>query len=137
MKTLNNLKPYAHWFLRIALVSVFLYHGLNKFPKLNDLAQMMNMPVLAVAMLAMMETVGALLLLLGGFSREWMTRVGALLLLPVMLGAIFMIHWGQWNFAPSQTHPMGGIEFQFTLVMIQLYFLIVGNNVNPEKVEGL
>ena len=38
-----------------------------------------------------------------------------------------MVHWGQWHFAASETHPMGGMEFQFTLLMIALYFVIVGN----------
>ena len=55
------------------------------------------------------------------------TRLGGLLIVPVMLGAIFMMHWGQWHFAASETHPMGGMEFQSTLLMIALYFVVVGN----------
>lgn len=36
-----------------------------------------------------------------------------------MLGAIFMVHWGPWRFAATESHPMGGME--------ALYVLFVGN----------
>jgi len=134
MKALDNLSPIAHWFLRLALASVFLYHGLTKFPNLNGLAQMMKMPVIMIALLATMETLGGLLVLLGGFLKDWMTRLGALLLIPVMLGAIFMVHWGQWSFIASKTHPMGGIEFQVTLLFIQIYLFLKGNGANRGNV---
>ncbi len=133
MKFLDNLAPHVHWVLRLALASVFLYHGLGKFPQLPQLGQMMQMPVFIVLLVALAETVGSLLILLGGFWKDWMTRLGALMQIPVMLGAIFMVHWGQWSFIPSQTHPMGGIEFQLVLLLIQLYFVIKGNNVKLGK----
>lgn len=133
MKILDNISPYAHWLLRLALASVFLYHGLGKFPMLSQLSEMMGMPVVIVLLVALAETIGAVLVILGGFLKDWMTRIGALLLVPVMLGAIFMVHWGQWNFMASETHPMGGIEFQVTLLCIQLYLLIKGNIVRAGK----
>jgi len=133
MKVLDQMSPYAHWFLRLALASVFLYHGLPKFSMLGQLAEMMNMSVAMILLIALLETIGSILVLLGGFLKGWMTRIGALLLMPVVLGAIFMVHWGQWNFMASESHPMGGIEFQVTLLCIQLYLLIKGNNVNIVK----
>lgn len=126
---MNKLAPYAHWTLRIALGSVFLYHGLIKFPNLSGLSQMMHMPVFMIMMLALVETLGGLLVVIGGFSKDWMTRVGALLLMFPMLGAIGMVHWGQWSFMASKSHPMGGMEFQVTLLLVQLYLLIKGNSV--------
>jgi putative oxidoreductase len=60
--------------------------------------------------------------------QEWMTRLGALMMLIVIIGAIVMVHWGRWSFVPSESHPMGGMEFQVTLALILLYFLIKGNN---------
>ncbi len=54
------------------------------------------------------------------------TRIGAALNVPVMIGAIAMVHWGQWNFVPSATHPMGGFEFQAVLLLVMLYFVITG-----------
>lgn len=135
MKILDNISPQAHWCLRIALASVFLYHGLTKFPMLGQLAEMMKMPVYMIALIALMETGGAVLILLGGFLKDWMTRLGALMIIPVMLGAIFMVHWGQWNnFAHTETHPMGGMEFQVTLLLIALYLFIKGNNANTGSV---
>jgi putative oxidoreductase len=137
MKILDNISPHAHWFLRLALASVFLYHGLGKFPQLTQLAGMMKMPVAMITLVALAETVGSVLILLGGFLKDWMTRLGALLLIPVMLGAIFMVHWGQWNnFAHTESHPMGGMEFQVTLLCIQLYLLIKGNNVKTGVVSA-
>ena len=38
-----------------------------------------------------------------------------------------MIHWGHWNFLPSETHPMGGFEFQAVLLLIMLFLVITGN----------
>ena len=36
-----------------------------------------------------------------------------------------LVHWGQWNFVASATHPMGGAEFQVTLLLMQLYLLAI------------
>lgn len=125
----NTLARAAHWPLRIALTSVFLYHGLAKFSNLEGLSEMMGMPVALIAVLASVEVVGALLILLGGFGSDLMTRLGGLLLAPVMLGAIFMVHlqYG-WNSVNMGSGNMGrGMEFQFTLFMIALYFVMKGN----------
>ena len=123
----DKLAKQAHWLLRIALASVFLYHGIGKFPHLNQLAEMMKMSVTLIFLLATMETLGGLLVLVGGFCKDWATRVGALLLMPPMIGAIALVHWPQWNFVASKSHPMGGMEFQVTLLLIELYLFIKGN----------
>ena len=45
MKSLSNYSQNAHWFLRIALASVFIYHGLGKFPMLSGcMAKMTGLP---------------------------------------------------------------------------------------------
>lgn len=128
MKFLDNIAPHAHWFLRVSLASVFLYHGLGKFPQLSPMAEMMKMPVAMLFMVALAETVGGALILVGGFLKDWMTRLGALLLVPIMLGAIFMVHWGQWHFKATESHPMGGMQFQVTLLLVSLYLFVRGNN---------
>ena len=134
IQRLNDLAPHAHWLLRVALASVFLFHGIGKFMDLAGTAQMMGgMPMAVLA--AVMETGGGVLILAGGFGNDLLTRLGGLLIAPVMVGAIAMVHWGQWSFAPSDTHPMGGMEFQVTLLLIALYFVLVGNSV-PQPAES-
>ncbi|MEM7134490.1 MAG: DoxX family membrane protein [Chloroflexota bacterium] len=123
---MNILSNNAHWILRIALASVFIFHGIDKF--LNPgMAAMMGLPVTVWLLVAAAEAGGGALLLLGGFGPDWATRLGSLALLPVMGGAISMVHWGQWSFMASETHPAGGVEFQLTLVLIAVYFLVRGN----------
>ena len=125
----SRLASQAHWFLRLALASVFLYHGLTKFPVLGGMAEMMGMPVFVVGLLAGAETLGGLLILAGGVGPDWMTRLAGLLLAPIMLGAIFMVHLEHgWNSVNMGSGNMGrGMEFQFTLLMMSVYFLAVGN----------
>jgi len=127
---MNRLMPQAHWLLRIALASVFLFHGLSKYPNLAGLAQMLNMPTFMIFMVATAETLGGLLVLLGGGMKDWMTRLGALMLVPVMLGAIFMVHWPRWSFTASDTRPLGGMEFQVVLLLVSLYLFVKGNSIN-------
>jgi putative oxidoreductase len=129
MDALKKLSPYAHWALRVAAAGVFIYHGVTKFPDLAGGAQMMGMPVFVWALVAIAETLGGVLILIGGFLPDWVTRLGGLLIIPPMLGAIFMVHWGQWAFVPSETHPMGGMEFQVSMFLLGLFFLLRGNDV--------
>jgi putative oxidoreductase len=42
-------------------------------------------------------------------------------------GGISLVHWGRWNFVPSETFPMGASEFQVSLLLISLYFVLKGN----------
>ncbi len=121
----------AHWLLRIALASVFIYHGVLKFQNLEGFAQMLPISYLQVVLVALAETGGGLLVLAGGIRRDRIsdlaTRVGAAMNIPVIIGAITIVHWGRWNFVPSETHPMGGFEFQTVLLLLMLYLVFTGN----------
>lgn len=132
---MNALTQNAHWLLRIALASVFVYHGALKLMNLEGFAQMLPISYLQVVLVALAETVGGLLVLLGGFRDDAIsnlaTRVGAAMNIPVMIGAITLVHWGQWNFLPTETHPIGGIEFQTVLLLIMVYLVITGNRSFP------
>jgi putative oxidoreductase len=134
MTILNQLAPYAHWFIRLTISSVFIFHGVLKFMDLEGFSQMLNLSVPVMTMVALAEGLGGGLVLLGGLSRDQksdlMTRVGALVLIPVMLGAIALYHWGRWNFVPADGFPMGGMQFQVTLLLICIYLLLKGNNIN-------
>lgn len=134
MTILNQLAPYAHWFIRLTISSVFIFHGVLKFMDLEGFSQMLNLSVPVMTMVALAEVLGGGLILLGGLSRDQksdlMTRVGALVCIPVLLGAIALYHWGRWNFVPADGFPMGGMQFQVTLLLICIYLLLKGNNIN-------
>lgn len=132
MKTLNAVAPHAHWLLRSALAGVFVYHGALKFMNLEGFAQMLPISFTETVFVALAEVVGGGLVLLGGFGKDALsdlaTRSGAAMQVPVMLGAITLVHWGRWNFVPTENFPMGGMEFQVTLLLVALYLVITGNH---------
>jgi len=132
MKLPEQITLNAHWLLRFAIVGVFLFHGLLKFANLEGFATMLPISYTEVVLVAFAETGGAVLLLLGGFGAsrffDLTTRIGALLNIPVMIGAIATVHWGQWNFLSSESHPMGGIQFQVVLALVMLYIAVTGNH---------
>lgn len=128
---MNVLITNSHWLLRIALASVLLFHGVLKFTNLAGFAQMLPISYLSVVLVALAETGGGLLILLGGLRSDRLadlaTRAGAAINIPVVIGAIAIVHWGRWNFVPSETHPMGGFEFQAVLLLLAVYLVITGN----------
>jgi len=121
----------AHWLLRIALASVLVFHGALKLMNLEGFAQMLPISYLEVVLVALAETGGGLLILVGGFGDtrvfDLATRLGAALNIPVIVGAIGIVHWGRWNFVPTETHPMGGFEFQAVLLLITFFLVITGD----------
>lgn len=137
MTALTSLVPHAHWALRIAVLSVFLYHGLDKFGDLGGFAGMAGLPVAIALLVAVAEVVGSILVFVGGFLKDWMTRLGAVVIIPVMLGAIFMVHWGQWHFMATDTHPMGGMQFQATLLLVLVYLALTGNRTPEGSAEDI
>ena len=42
---MNALQNKAHWLLRIALASVFLFHGIGKVANFSGFVDMMGLPV--------------------------------------------------------------------------------------------
>ncbi len=114
---LDSLKPHAHWLLRIGLASVFIYHGLYKVMNFEGFSQMMGLPTSVAALVTFAELAGGVGIIVGAFSKDLITRVAGLAMAPILLGAIFMVHWGQWNFAPAEGFPMGGMEFQVVLLL--------------------
>ncbi|MGR3760439.1 DoxX family protein [Roseobacteraceae bacterium NS-SX3] len=122
----------AHWAPRLALAAVFLFHGLTKFPDLSGGAEMMNMPVWLWTLVALGEVAAGAALLAGGAIAsapgDRLTRLGGLGVIIIMIGAIALVHWGQWSFQPSESHPMGGMEFQVLMLATGLFFLARGNS---------
>ncbi len=128
---MNLLNRNAHWLLRMALASVLVFHGTLKLMNLEGFAEMLPISYLQVVLVALAEAGGGLLVLIGGLREgplfDLATRVGAALNVPVLIGAISIVHWGRWNFVPTETHPMGGFEFQAVLLLLTLFILVAGN----------
>jgi len=124
---LDSFKPNAHWLLRISIASVFIFHGAGKAANLGGFAQMTGMPTAVAALVTFAELAAGIGIIVGAFKSDLITRLSGLAAAPVMLGAIFMVHWGRWNFTPAEGFPMGGMEFQVVLLLMALYLLVMGN----------
>ncbi|RME53941.1 MAG: hypothetical protein D6790_17280, partial [Caldilineae bacterium] len=112
----------------------FVYHGWGKITNPGGGA-MMGLSSTVWLVVGLLEAGGGLLVLAGGFLPDLVTRIGGVMLVIPMLGAISMVHWGRWSFVPSETHPMGGMEFQVTLLLLALFFALVGNTVGSAARE--
>jgi putative oxidoreductase len=128
LNVISLAAPQAHWLLRVGFASVFLFHGIGKLAAPGQFAEMMHLPLLVALLVALAEVGGGIAIIAGGvLQKDWMTRLGGLVTVPVMIGAIAMVHWGQWSFVATESHPMGGMEFQVVLLLMGLYFVIRGN----------
>lgn len=140
MTLLGDVSRHAHWALRIALASTFLFHGLPEFTRITEFAENNGLPVVAAFLVPVAEVGGAVLILAGGFLGgslgDLATRLGALAFIPVMVGAIVMLHWPRWSFVLSESHPLGGMEFQVILILVSLYLLAKGNGVRAGEVPA-
>lgn len=120
MNFLSSLSPHVHWGLRLSLAATFLYHGATKFPIEEP---MMGMPVAMIWMLALAEIAAGVMLIAGAFAKEILTRLGALIVIVVMVGAISMVH------AKNGFNVMnGGMEFQLLILVTGLYLAAKGNS---------
>ena len=110
-----------HWFLRIAMAAVFLYHGLTK--SLNSFAKSFNLSLLVAGLVIFAEVAGGAGYLAGGIIKDkyfgmTITQWSSLAVIPVIIGGIILVHWKNgFNIMNN------GWEYLFTLLMIALYFL--------------
>lgn len=124
-----TVRPHIHWLIRAAFAAVFIYHGITKFPTAAGMAEMIGMPVAMVYLLGTVELTAGVLVLAGGVGPGWLTRLSGLLVIPVMIGAIAMVHWPRWSFTPAEGFPMGGMEFQVLLATVAVYLVVCGNDI--------
>lgn len=122
MGFLKTLAPHVHWGLRLSLAATFLYHGWGKFP-IDAFSQAMGMPVPLAWAVAIAELVGGAALIAGAFGKDILTRLGGLIVIVIMIGAIGMVH------AKNGFNVMnGGMEFQLLMLVTGLYFAAKGND---------
>jgi putative oxidoreductase len=108
--------------IRIAAGVVFLYHGsailFGAFggPGPQGFAAFMHAPAIMGYLIGLAQFAGGIAILTGLFIR-----VGAICIIIVMLGAIFLVHLPH-GFDVSK----GGIEYALTQLLIALALLIAG-----------
>ena len=124
---LRKFSPQAHWLLRVGLAAVFLFHGIGKVADIGGFSEMMALPVVVVVLVTFAEIAGGIGILIGGFGNETFTRLAALAMIPVLLGAIVLVHGPRWSFTPAEGFPLGGMEFQVVLLLMSSFFLVTGN----------
>ena len=120
---MNIIKNNIHWLLRLSLATTFIIHG---YPKLIDPSGLISMglPKIIAYLVGPFEFFGAIMLIIGGLTQNEffsnITRIGALLISIIMLGAILFVHLGDgWN----------GNEFQILILSVCLLFIFKGNKV--------
>ncbi|MDH3645663.1 MAG: DoxX family protein [Gammaproteobacteria bacterium] len=118
----SALSPHVHWGLRLSLAATFLYHGYGKFP-IDQFVQAMGMPAPMAWAVAIAELVAGVALIAGAFTKDIVTRLGAAIVIVIMIGAIFMVHLKNGFNVMN-----GGFEFQLLMLVAGLYLLAKGNN---------
>ncbi|MGH8221898.1 MAG: DoxX family protein, partial [Woeseiaceae bacterium] len=116
MKFLESFAPYAHWGLRLSLAATFVYHGAGKFPP-DQFASGMGMSLVIGWLVAIAEVAGGAALIAGGaLSHDLLTRLGGLIVIVIMIGAIGLVHLEKGFSVMS-----GGFEFQLLMLATGLY----------------
>ncbi len=123
---LYPLMPWAMLALRIALAAVFFVHGPPKIQNSQQMAGGMGMSAGMVWLVGLLETLGAVSVLLGLF-----TQIGALALVVVMIGAIYC-KIQKWHVPFSKTGTMG---WEFDLVILTAAFVLATTGAGPLSVD--
>jgi putative oxidoreductase len=116
------------WFIRIPFALTFAGHGAGKLLMPAASAQMLDLPIPLVVLVGVAEVLAGVGAVVGGIGRAprraLIDRLTGLAAAPVLLGAIALVHWPRWSFVASDSHPMGGMEFQVLLLGVALYLLL-------------
>lgn len=121
----NDCQSYALWILRLVLGSVFFLHGAQKLfgwfggPGMNGFINWigtLGVNSFFAHLAAMAEFIGGCLMLLG-----IATELGALMISPVMIGAIYLVHLPHGYFIQNN-----GFEYTLNLILLALAVIIGG-----------
>jgi putative oxidoreductase len=86
----NQLTPYAAFFMRLAVGGVFLNHGVDKFTRgIGAVATMLGnigfpFPTIFAVALMTIETVGAICILLGILTRAWAATMAVVMIVAIL-----------------------------------------------------
>ena len=118
------------WFVRLPFSIVFAGHGAGKLLMPAASAEMLGLPVALILLVGLAEVLAGIGAVVGGVERAphrvLVDRLTGLAAAPVLIGAIAMVHWPRWSSVATESHPMGGMEFQVVLLGIALYLALGG-----------
>ena len=106
--------------LRVALGAIFIYHSIPKLKAPAQMAKGMGQSKNFISLLGVIEFVAGLFLILG-----FLTRVGALLIVIVMLGALYYKLF-KWH-VPFAAHDKLGWEFDLILLAAAIALILLGD----------
>ena len=121
MRTESNIREFilhdiVHFGLRIVIGSIFIAHSLGKFDSgFIDFLGKYGIPPEMQIPIALAEFVPGILLIIGGLSR-----ISAVLLSIVMLGAIFAVK------GAIKLTGQGGVELETLLLTASLVIIVIG-----------
>jgi len=128
MQTITELTPEqkrvgaALLVIRLAAAAAFIYHGSAVLfggfggPGLQGFSQYTHLPMIVAFLVGLAQFCGGLAMLTG-----LLARLGAVGIIAVMLGAIFLVHLPK-GFDISK----GGMEYALTQLLIALAILVAG-----------
>lgn len=111
---------FAHWAIRIPLIGLLMYYGLQKFPGALVTPGGYDVPAVLYILAAFGEVLGAAALFFGGVVETWrpskgklrffgdaLTRAGALAGVAAVMGVIAFFYWGALTIADLQVMALG------------------------------
>ena len=78
---MNSLAPYAAFFMRLAVGGVFLSHGLDR---IQGGIPGLSLGTLVILLVIAIETVGAVCVLLGIWTRVWATAMAVFMAVTIL-----------------------------------------------------
>ena len=111
---MDYIKKYIHLPLGLYLAFVFIPIGYGK------LGVMVNQMKIVGYLVGPFELIGPILILLGTFTNDIITRIGAAMIAIIMVGAIYL-HVFTWS------HGFDKVYFPLLLLVFSLIFLVRGN----------
>ena len=105
------------FFMRLLLAFIFIKAGMGKWPIVDGEGLTRALPLFLVYLVVIFEFVGGLFMLLG-MKYDILTKLGAVMIAIVMIGATYM-HYVAWG------DPFGSkdVMYPIALLLISLIFI--------------
>ena len=105
------------FFMRLLLAYIFIKAGIGKWPIVDGEGLTRALPLFLVYLVVIFEFVGGLFMLLG-MKYDILTKLGAVMIAIVMIGATYM-HYVAWG------DPFGSkdVMYPIALLLISLIFI--------------